>query len=123
MSDDQVTFEDIIYHLQNNPDGATRAEAAQVLGDYVEQLSDGQYDIARQALNVALADPDPAVIMAAMMSLSRYQRGAPPAAAMDAVADQAEEAASLIGGACAVCGKPEMLIDGATCEEPNCPYR
>ena len=119
---DEVTFEDVIHHLRHNEDPSARAEAAQMLGDYVDDLSDEEYDAAAAALNEALTDPDPMVLMAAMSALSHYTRRT---AEMEQV--QVEEAADrkieAVSNTCAVCGKPEVLIAAESCDYENCPYK
>lgn len=116
---DELTFDDVVYHLRHNEDPGVRAEAAQMLGDYVEDLNEDEYDIAANALNEALTDPDPMVLMAAMTALSHYTRRTDEMAAVSAPDDADIVAAS----SCPMCGKPEMLIDAATCEYERCPYR
>lgn len=119
---DEVTFEDVVYHLRHNEDASTRAEAAQMLGDYVDDLSDDEYDQAASALNEALTDPDPMVLMAAMNALSHYTRRT---AEMEQV--QVEEATDrkieAVSNTCAVCGKPEVLVDAESCDYEECPYK
>jgi len=121
MSDNgEVTFEDIIWHLQNNEDPSVRAEAAQILGENVEHLNNEQYEIASKALNAALTDPHPQVIMDVMNALPRFNRPRTDITTAQA-AETTGEAISM--SVCGVCGKPEALVDGATCEFGNCPYR
>ena len=117
---DNLSFEDVIDHLQNNPDSAARADAAKLLGDHVDDLSDDEYATAVQALNRALSDPDPMVLMAAMQTLPNFKR-AQQQAENEAANDHSGEAVQ--AAACAVCGRPEALIHPETCEYDNCPYR
>lgn len=114
------TFDEVVYHLINNPDAGLRAQAAQMLGDHADDLDDDLYRAAAQALNRALSDPDPMVLMAAMSALGQFNRPLSEATPAPAVTDAgpAERAAT-----CSVCGKPTAIADGATCEQPNCPYR
>jgi hypothetical protein len=114
------TFEDILYHLQNNPDASVRAQAAEILGQYVGDLSDAEYELAHRTLNNALTDPDPSVIMSVMQSLGRYSRKARQQARD---AKQAGERPAIAIKVCSVCGKPEAIADGAMCPQINCPYR
>ncbi|MCU0513221.1 MAG: HEAT repeat domain-containing protein [Anaerolineae bacterium] len=115
-----IAFEDVIYHLQHNPQAGVRAQAAQMLGEHVASLTDAQYDSAREALNQALADPDPQVLMTAMQALSHFNRHAADYAPAAAPADSGT---AVQAAACRVCGRPEALVDAATCEYDTCPYR
>lgn len=121
MSDEQLTFHDILGHLAHNPDPYQRVEAAQILGHYVKELNDEEYSEAHKALTQALNDRDPMVIMAVMEAMSRYNRKA---------RQQAREAretgdvrAAIAIPLCQVCNKPEALADGTICPHDNCPYR
>jgi hypothetical protein len=120
---DEVTFDDVVYHLRHNDDPSVRAEAAQMLGDYVDNLSEDEYDIAANTLNEALTDPDPMVLMAAMTALSHYTRRTGEMQAVSADDDDDDGDIEAVSNTCRVCGRPEVLIDAATCEYDMCPYK
>jgi hypothetical protein len=115
------TFEDVIYHLRNNPDGNVRVQAAQMLGDYVADLNDEQYEIAHKTLNEALIDKDPMVIMSVMQSMSRFNRKARQQAREAKQSGDVRSAVAI--KLCTVCNKPEALADGSICPHDNCPYK
>lgn len=122
MSEDP-TFNNILDALANDPNPTVRAEAAQTLGDYVDQLTDAEYETARSALDKALTDPDPMVLMAAMNAMTQYDRRG--AAAMyddDELQAPVDEAAAQ-AAICSVCGKPEALIAADGCGRADCPYQ
>jgi len=117
---DGLTFDDVLYHLAHNERADARAYAAELLGQYVDQLSDEEYQRASAALNQALADPDPMVIMAVMQALSAYNRKARQDAAL---ARQGATRPPIAIKLCAVCSKPEALADANLCPHANCPYK
>lgn len=119
MSQDSE-FRNIVRALRQHPQSNARAEAARILGNYVDQLNDEEYHIAREALNNALTDSDPTVLMAAMQSLTKYNREG--ASAMGAV-EEADDDTIAQAAACAVCGRPEVLIPEGGCERDDCPYK
>jgi uncharacterized membrane-anchored protein len=118
---DAAKFDNWLQHLTRNPDAAVRAKAAYLIGRAVEDLDPQQYQAASQALQKSMTDHDPTVLMAAMSALSTFTRGSEDV--------QLEEAEPRKGGklvkatVCAVCGKPEAVIDPDDCEYPNCPYK
>ncbi|MEO0595822.1 MAG: HEAT repeat domain-containing protein [Chloroflexota bacterium] len=67
-------FAGLIDTLLNSDNSAERRQAAKTLGDYVDDLNDEEYDAAKDALNRALTDADPMVLMAAMGALTKYNR-------------------------------------------------
>jgi hypothetical protein len=112
-------FDSWIHHLLNNPDSATRAKAAETLAEYVESLDEDQYATALAALNQAMTDPDPMVlmtVMSAMGSFDRHNEDFGPEEIIDS-------GPAVQASACRVCGKPEALVDVNECEYPNCPYK
>lgn len=118
---DAAKFDNWLQHLARNPDPAVRAKAAYLVGRAVDDLDGGQYQAASQALQQAMTDHDPTVLMAAMNALSLFTRGA-----ADVQLDDAEprRGGRLVKAeVCSVCGKPEALVDPDDCEYPNCPYR
>lgn len=118
---DELTFKDLIYHLTQNSDPSARAEAARILGNFVDELSDQEYQIALHALNHSLTDPDPQVLMATMSALGHYNRNAPDMTDSEADDDSSDEA--VMAETCAVCGKPAALVDPTDCPHASCPYK
>lgn len=116
-SGEKMDFQALLTQLASQ-NATVRASAAQALGENVGELDDDQYEAAKQALNNALIDPDPMVLMSAMSALSKFSRAALPL--IEAADDEETELVAVI---CPVCGKPEMLADPATCEYSNCPYK
>lgn len=124
MSHEPPSFEEVLWHLIHNDDAQLRVQAAQMLGEYVDNLDDEQYAQASGALNRALNDRDPMVIMASMTALSAYQRRARDIQTeLTTQADVDEDTLPIADATCSVCGKPQALVDGTTCEQPQCPYR
>ncbi|MCS6836134.1 MAG: hypothetical protein NZ750_08980 [Anaerolineae bacterium] len=117
---DGLTFDDVLYHLAHNERADARAYAAQLLGDYVDHFSDEEYQRASAALNQALTDPDPTVILAVMQALSAYNRKARRDVAR---ARQSADRPPVAIKLCQVCGKPESLADANLCPHANCPYK
>lgn len=114
---DPKDLKHLIDRLQSAGQSQERAKAASQLAEIADLLNDEHYKDAMHALNNALADPDPMVIMAAIDALShftrtRYEEAAP-----------VNESAEPVAATCPVCGKPEFLVDPVACEEANCPYR
>lgn len=120
MSEDP-TFKNILNALANNPDSAVRIEAAQTLGNYVDQLTDAEYEAARSALDKALTDPDPMVLMAAMNAMTAYNRRG--ASALVEEEETVEDEGAAQAAVCSVCGKPEALIADGGCGRDDCPYQ
>jgi hypothetical protein len=107
--------------LLKHPNSSERGKAARALGDYVDNLNDDEYEDAKSALNSALADKDPMVLMAAMGALTKYNRQA-GSGDYEVVGDKKEDLLPPPTRAvCKVCGKPEALISGK-CERDDCPY-
>jgi len=115
-----MTFDEVIQMLQAG-DANDRIEAARMLADNQNDLSDDEYRTAVRALQTALADPDPQVIMVVMEALSRFTRETSEMQAVTSEDDDAEELVTV--ATCSVCGKPEVLVDPSTCEYENCPYK
>lgn len=113
-------FDAWIHHLLNNPDAAIRGEAARLLGENADALDDEQYSTALAALNQALADPDPMVLMTAMNAMSQFNRQAQE---FEPETAEEETAPPIEAAVCRVCGKPEALVDPDECSYPNCPYK
>lgn len=114
-------FKALLDTLNNSSDAGERADAARKLGNYVDDLNDEEYELAKAALNKALADPDPTVLMAAMQSITKYDRIG--AGDIDIHGDTPEDlGVAEQGTSCSVCGRPEALIPEGGCERDDCPY-
>lgn len=117
---DGLTFDDVLYHLAHNERADARAYAAELLGQYVDHLNDEEYQRASAALNQALTDPEPTVILAVMQALSAYNRKA----RQDAAKARREAGRPPVAiKLCQVCSKPEALADPNLCPHANCPYK
>jgi hypothetical protein len=121
MSQDGVSFEEILSYLVTHPRADGRAYAAELLGEHVDSLSDDEYQRAAHALNDALADADPQVVMAAMLAPSQYNRQA--LRQVEQAERQADETKLIAIALCKVCQKPEMLADITLCPHADCPYK
>jgi hypothetical protein len=114
-------FNALIETLLKHPNSSERQKAAKALGDFVFNLNDEEYEEAKTALNRALADKDPMVLMSAMGSLTKYNRKGGKDEDI-VVGDRKEDLLPPPTKAvCKVCGKPEALIAGG-CERDDCPY-
>jgi HEAT repeat protein len=116
-------FQNLIDTLQNSPNASARKKAALALGDYVDNLSDDEYERARTALDRALSDPDPIVITTAMGALTKFNRQSGGDDFMvqgDSEEDMLHPPEQAV---CSVCGRPEALIPDGGCERDDCPYK
>lgn len=114
-------FAALIDTLLESDDSSERRQAAQTLGKYVDELNDTEYEAAKSALNKALTDTDPMVLMAAMGALTKYNR---MAGDDDMVihGDDKDDILPPEKATCTVCGRPEALIPDDGCERDDCPY-
>lgn len=113
------TVQEAIQGAKENSDPSVRAECVAWLAQNVAELNEAEYEAAKGAIESALMDTDPSVLMQAMQAMPAFNRAAQ---AFGAENDEDDEAAP-VAAMCAVCGKPEWAVDPDTCEEPNCPYR
>lgn len=107
------SFDDLIDHLQNNPDPAVRGEAIRLIMQIGPTLSGGQRQLAKDALNFALSDPDPMVLMAAMQALAAFS-----APIEDLPPEQTDDAPVAEAAVCVECGRPEFVARLRACD--NC---
>lgn len=121
MSQEGVSFEDLLGYLASHPRAESRAYAAELLGEYVDSLNEDEYQQASQALNNALADSDSQVVLAVMLALSHYNRQA--RRQVEQARTQGDEGKLIAIALCKVCQKPEMLADVTLCPHANCPYK
>ncbi|MEL6403649.1 MAG: HEAT repeat domain-containing protein [Chloroflexota bacterium] len=115
-------FAGLIDTLLNSDNSAERRQAAKTLGDYVDDLNDEEYDAAKDALNRALTDADPMVLMAAMGALTKYNR----MSGKDDIVLHGDDKDDILPpekATCSVCGRPEALIPDGGCERDDCPYK
>jgi hypothetical protein len=116
-------FMALIETLLKHPNSSERSKAAKALGDFVYNLNDEEYEDAKNALNKALSDKDPMVLMSAMGALTKYNRKA-GSDDYEVVGDREEDLLPPpTKAACKVCGRPEALIPDGGCERDDCPYR
>jgi hypothetical protein len=118
-------FLGLLQSLLHAPKSGDRIQAARVLGQYVDHLNDEEYVEARDALNSALRDADPMVLMEAMQSLTRYDREIRMIRSEEAAQTDAEDETihPIEQAVCKLCGRPEALIASGGCERADCPYR
>lgn len=119
-------FQDLIDTLLSGKDSGARMKAAKALGDYVDDLSDDEYQQAIQALNKAMMDPDPMVLTTAMQSMTKYNRGGGIQITGDIELHGDTEDDLLhppTKAVCSVCHRPEALIPDDGCERDDCPYK
>jgi len=111
-----MDLNELVDILQNDPDPMRRAQAAEELGNAADDLTDDDKHTLGRILNDAMLDPDPMVLTAAMTALGKIH--------VEATPDDADETEPIAHAAvCSVCGKPEVLVNAAECEQDNCPYR
>lgn len=115
-------FQALIDTLLNSSDSMARSQAARTLGNHVDDLNDEEYEAAKSALNRAMTDNDPMVLMAAMGAMPRFNR---MTGDDDTVifGDDKDDILPAQKSACSVCGRPEALIDEGGCERDDCPYK
>lgn len=112
-------IDELIEALMEDGDSQIRAEAARLIGEMSHTLHGEDREAAKQALNRAMLDANPSVLMAAMSALGQF-----PAIVDDEDDDiEEDDIAPVKADSCAVCGKPMALVDGATCQFEACPYR
>lgn len=108
----------VIDQALNDSNPQTRAQAVRWLAENVDQLTDEQYEEAKRAVERAMMDSDPTVIMMAMQAMGSFTRAA---SQLQPTAE--EDDAEPVAAMCSVCGKPEWLINAADCEYATCPYK
>lgn len=112
-------LDELVEALMEDGDSRIRAEAARLIGEMSHTLNGDDREFAKQALNRAMTDPDPMVLMAVMNAIGQF-----PSAPIEDEPDIEEDDTPLIKAeACAVCGKPIALADPDTCQYDKCPYR
>ena len=121
MSQHDEEFLSLLEALKDGND-ADKMEAAKALGNFVGELNDIEYDAAKSALDRALADANPMIVMTAMQALTKYNRVGTGGDMIDIYGDDQSDIAPEKAAACRVCGKPEALIPSGGCERDNCPY-
>ncbi|MDQ7027259.1 MAG: hypothetical protein Q9P01_17660 [Anaerolineae bacterium] len=119
-------FQDLIDTLLKGDNANHRMQAAKALGDYVNDLSDDEYEQAKKALDSAMMDPDPMVLTTAMQSMTKFTRGGGIQITGDIDVHGDTEADLLQAptkSVCSVCHRPEALIPDGGCERDDCPYK
>lgn len=113
-------IDELIGALMEDGDPRIRAEAARLIGEMSPTLGDDDREFAKQALNRAMTDPDPSVLMSVMGAISKF----PSKAVVEDDDDEPEDdGVPVKADACAVCGRPMALVDPDTCSYDDCPYK
>ncbi len=107
-----LSIEELIDHLHNNPDPAARAEAARILGEIVPTLDTGDAKVIVRHLNEALKDSDPNVLMAVMAAVSSMTSVPQSEEAAEEIHDDEALAEAAV---CCECGRPEPIVHLAEC--------
>ena len=84
-----------------------RAKAARLIGEMSHTLDGEDREFAKQALNRAMADPDPSVLMTVMNAMGQF----PAVEVEDEYDIEEEHVEPEKAESCAVCGKPVALVD------------
>ena len=111
-------IDELIEALKEHADPRVRAKAARLIGEMAHTLDGNDRESAKQALNRAMLDADPSVLMSAMSALGQI-----PALVDEDEDEMEDDSAPVKAESCAVCGKPMALVDGSSCEFDACPYR
>lgn len=111
-------IDELIDALMEDGDAAVRAEAARLIGEMAHTLNNEDREAAKQALNRAMLDGDPMVLMSAMTALGQI-----PAIVEDDDDPEQDDVAPVKAESCSVCGKPMALVDPEHCQYDTCPYR
>ncbi len=106
------SFDELIDHLQNNPDPSVRGEAIRLIVAMAPSLGGAQRQLAKDALNFALSDPDPMVLMAAMQALAAFS-----APMQDSGEGEDADAPIAEAATCVECGRPEFVVRLAACDQ------
>lgn len=113
-------LDDLVGALMEDGDSRIRAEAARLIGEMSHTLNNDDREFAKQALNRAMTDPDPSVLMSVMSAIGKF----PSKSVVDDEDDESEDDGLPVkADACAVCGRPTALVDPETCEYGDCPYK
>jgi len=113
-------IDDLIGALMEDANSNIRAEAARLIGEMSHTLNGEDREFAKQALNRAMTDPDPMVLMSVMTAIGKF----PAQAVEEHDNDEPEDdSVPIKADACAVCGRPVALVDADTCQYDNCPYQ
>lgn len=121
---DFPSIDELIEALMEDNNPAVRAEAARLIGEMSHTLNAEDRDFAKKALNRAMIDPDPTVLMSVMNAIGRF-----PTIVEDDDEDDDyiegydEDTIPVRAAACILCGKPTALIEPATCPNEQCPYK
>lgn len=112
-------IDELIDALMDDADPQIRAEAARLIGEKSHTLDGDDREFAKQALNRAMTDADPMVLMSVMNAIGQFPSRAPE----PIEDDDDDDIAPVKADACAVCGRPMALVDPDTCQQGDCPYR
>lgn len=112
-------IDELVSALMEHDDARVRAKAASLIGEMSHTLNAQDREFAKQALNRAMTDMDPTVLMSVMSAIGQF-----PSIEVEEEHEEEEDDTPLEKAeACAVCGRPMALVDADTCQQDNCPYR
>ena len=111
-------IDELIGALMEDADPRIRAEAARLIGKMSHTLNSEDREFAKQALNRAMLDADPSVLMSVMNAIGQF-----PSAVIQDDPIEEDDTVPVKADSCAVCGKPMALVDADSCQYDTCPYR
>lgn len=110
---DFPSMDELVEALMEDSDAQVRAEAARLIGEMSHTLNGEDREFAKQALNRAMTDPDPMVLMAVMNAIGQF----PSAEIVEDDEEEEEDDTPLVQAeVCPVCGKPLALFDHDECQ-------
>jgi len=112
-------IDELIEALMEDDNPQVRAEAARLIGEMSHTLHGEDREFAKQALNRAMLDTDPTVLMSVMNAISKF----PSKEEVEPDDDDDDLRSPVKAEACAVCSRPVALVDADTCQYDNCPYK
>lgn len=101
-------FKALIDRLLYDDDPSERVAAARALGNYVDDLSDDEYNHAKSALDQAMTDSNPLVLTAVMGAMTRYNR---MSGNIRLHGDDKDNILPPQKDDCEDCGRPQALCD------------
>lgn len=116
-------LDELVQALMEDSNPAVRAEAARLIGAMAHTLSGDDLSFAKQAIDRAMTDPDPSVLMSAMSAMSRFPSSIEDDDEDDYIDEDDQATMPIMAESCKLCGKPLALVEPATCTFDNCPYR
>jgi len=105
-------LDELVEALMEDGDSQIRVEAARLIGEMSHTLNPDDREFAKQALNRAMTDPDPMVLMAVMNAIGQF----PSAEVVVEDDEEIDDAPPIQAEVCPVCGKPLALFDHDECQ-------